>query len=56
MHFFSTYWMLEPYLGSMQTESLAFGAVEFVTNDGIAESVGVCTMDAQLVGASRLWP
>ena len=56
MHFFSAYRMLEPYLGSMQTESLAFGAVEFVTNDGVTESVGMCTMNAQLVGTSCLWP
>ena len=56
MHLLTSGWMTEPDFGSMQPETVALGAVEFVANDGAAQPVGVGTVDAQLVGAPRLGP
>ena len=53
MHLLACHWMCEPDLGGMEHQTAALGAVEFVTDDGTAQTVGVCTVDAQLMGATR---
>lgn len=54
MHGFAGYWVAEPYLGSVEHQTLALGAIELVAHDGTAQSVGVGAVDAQLVGAAGL--
>ena len=51
MHLFGCDRMAEPEFSSVKTETLTLGAIKFVTLDGTPQSVGVGTMDAQLMGA-----
>ena len=46
----------EFYLVAVQTESFGLVAVEFIADDGTAQAIGVGTVHAQLVGASRVGP
>ena len=52
VHLLSCDGMLEGYFRCMEHQSLAFGAVEFVADDGPPQSVGMGAMDAELMGAS----
>ena len=54
MHWLACYGMREPDLGGMEHQTATLGAVEFIADDGAAQTVGVCTVDAQLVSAARL--
>ena len=54
MHLFASHGVGEPYLGSVKTKTLTLDAIELVAHDGTAQTIGVGTMDAQLVGATSL--
>ena len=54
MHGFGGDGVVEPDFCRMEQQTFTFGAVEFVTNDRAAQSVGMGAMDAQLMGAPRL--
>lgn len=54
MYGFACRWMGEPYLCSMKHQSFAFGAIKLVPHNGTAQSVGMGTVDAQLMGATGL--
>ena len=53
VHLLASDGVAEPDFGGMEHQAAALGAVEFVADDGTAQTVGVCTVDAQLVGATR---
>ena len=54
MHLPFCYGVTEPYLGSVEVESVSLGSIELVTLDRTAESVRVGTVYAQLMGTPGL--
>lgn len=44
----------ECYSVAVQTEPLTLSSIEFVTDDGTAQAIGVSTVHAQLVGTPRV--
>ena len=54
MHLLTSDGVPEPDFTGMEHQAAALGAVEFVADNGTAQAVGVCTVDAQLVGAACL--
>ena len=54
MYGFACRRMGEPYLCSMKHQSFALGAIELVPHNGTAQSVGMGTVDAQLMGATGM--
>ena len=54
MHLPFCYGVTEPYLGSVEVESVSLRAIELVTHDGATQAVGVGTVYAQLMGTPGL--